>query len=1771
MVKESSAPESDCAVEQEAQSWVQCDKCNTWRRIPRVIAKQLGDEVPWYCEHNPNSAFSSCSIAQELTNEQIDAENNGSDADEDERETSKRKKLPAVWQLLKENTLGHRKRKAQDEDDIMICHCKPTWRGGDGCGPDCLNRVLCIECVPGFCPCEHKCTNQMFTNKQYAGLEVKRAGAKGFGLFATKVITAGQFVIEYIGEVLEEEEYVRRKEFYLEVGQRHYYFMNVGNGEVIDACRKGNISRFINHSCEPNCETQKWLVKGELAIGLFALKDIALGEELTFDYNFERYGDKPMKCFCASRICRKFIGGGGQDGSAQEDAVIEYHDTAMYDIEPLMVVDAELDGTVRTLLDWRVGAHQGLDGALQATVLARLEKLCKSHGNSWTKSEFSTAAASVVHEQQQQHQAAAILQQQQQQQLKDSHGTASTTVVKSESSRAPRNRQANAAAAAASKAALAVKQVPVLEKEREKERGPVQPTLARPASMSEFKGPLKAAFKQSKLPKPGAWAGEAWAGGDLIVPDGESPLPFLWLGDASAGRCTRTNGPERLPPCTAGPVCDMRPRRLVPTQDCAVWRLRWAVCHTASCAATLCLVQTRSPSSSRARPPHTRVPLRPTPRTHPRPQHPQQRRPPPPGSVASTTSTQTPPQPKDPPVIRAHTRDWDSTEAEPGMGGPSPTAASAEVSDGSEVHEVIPMGPVVQQAVSTPTAGPRASSPAQQQQQQQQQEAASNAPRPSQAVTSHNGHLAPPSTPVARKASAAQLQALSTGSKAPAAGVQPTRPAAPSAAAAFKKRSEIDRRLDGLVAASGRLKDSSKQNIIKVLRMFNLCDIGPPRVSVRQPADRLVAGSQMRSLQSAPQQQQQQQQDSPRRKLQPTPSSARTSPAHPEQRPPQLQRSHPPRTLPTRRSPPHTTTTTAAATPPTPSSAQHQHAHESSNGTDHPTTGPHDAARSAPEQAQHAADSVACADGGSAHAAAASLPPSTAVTARTKARLADLSLLLDVLLKCSSTVVKRDFVACGLLSQVQQVVGRNFGREYAVILRKVCRVMEALPLTADDLHATRSAHGSFADVLRSLSTNADFDVRTKAVGLLRKYPTSAVADPSLIRPAASSRRSNGSGNPHPHPSQNTQQQPGTPPVAAGASTPAAHSQQPPARGGSHTGPPPLPSAHTHGYGPPRSLRPVRPHTPSPAAGLDTPSRASPRAACQLWSNHADLDQNWADAAADHHHNTTSHGAPPAAATPTGSHLPPGLPRSRIGRPLRAHSLREEQRTPGKPPARPDSPARYDAPPTPAGAGGDSPSVARAAAPAPATTADGSVPAPKRRRRSFTDGPEAGSSPSLAVHPPPQPSSAATPPSLPPPPALHHSIPYPPAPSPHYPGAHADVYAQGHHQHHHHHHSHNNGYLPAQYMSQQYAHAYSHQQQHYGHASYHPSWDNMHYYQEELFMLKVHTPAFGSSSSSSGSRPRVPLQPVPSNRSGSDTGSADSSTSFYGQPTSITDLFALGACGGRCVARSAPHAGTTDDTAMELDECDGAGALARNSSSRQQRVQPGPGMSPIMGAEEFSPVHQPAGPASWPDMDDIEQQAGGVPEPLAASGLLVVDLRSMAVAHPEPPTQGPFSGNGGGDQLQHCSPSDATALLQVMAHHPADGLDSDAWPKGSLEEPATAGQAQISHSLDWNRPINPQHHPESWEEPDSSFEAYVGDAVRHRLGKYVLPDHPNRISSAIAHSLHRKVQREVVEKERRAFETRQQQSQNRPIERKKLEANLKEFVRQSIRKLHTQAH
>ena len=63
--------------------------------------------------------------------------------------------------------------------------------------------------------------------------------------------------------------------------------MRLNHEEVIDPSKKGNMARFINHSCDPNCSTEKMNVLGECAVGIYAIKDIQEDEELSFNYKFD--------------------------------------------------------------------------------------------------------------------------------------------------------------------------------------------------------------------------------------------------------------------------------------------------------------------------------------------------------------------------------------------------------------------------------------------------------------------------------------------------------------------------------------------------------------------------------------------------------------------------------------------------------------------------------------------------------------------------------------------------------------------------------------------------------------------------------------------------------------------------------------------------------------------------------------------------------------------------------------------------------------------------------------------------------------------------------------------------------------------------------------------------------------------------------------------------------------------------------------------------------------------------------------------------------------------------------------------------------------------------------------------------------------------------------------------------------------------------------------------------------------------------------------------
>eukprot|EP00066_Takifugu_rubripes_P014720 XP_011603986.1 PREDICTED: histone-lysine N-methyltransferase SETD2 isoform X1 [Takifugu rubripes] len=231
------------------------------------------------------------------------------------KEHSKSKKMPPYFDLIEENLYLTERKKSKSHRDIkrMQCECpvlprEERSKGALACGEDCLNRLLMIECS-SRCQNGAYCSNRRFQMRQHADFDVILTEDKGWGLRAAKDLPSNTFVLEYCGEVLDHKEFKTRVKEYARNKNIHYYFMALKNNEIIDATLKGNLSRFMNHSCEPNCETQKWTVNGQLRVGFFTTKAVTAGTELTFDYQFQRYGKEAQKCFCGTLSCRGFLGG----------------------------------------------------------------------------------------------------------------------------------------------------------------------------------------------------------------------------------------------------------------------------------------------------------------------------------------------------------------------------------------------------------------------------------------------------------------------------------------------------------------------------------------------------------------------------------------------------------------------------------------------------------------------------------------------------------------------------------------------------------------------------------------------------------------------------------------------------------------------------------------------------------------------------------------------------------------------------------------------------------------------------------------------------------------------------------------------------------------------------------------------------------------------------------------------------------------------------------------------------------------------------------------------------------------------------------------------------------------------------------------------------------------------------------------------------------------------------------------------------------------------
>ncbi|KAI9319832.1 hypothetical protein BX666DRAFT_1853288, partial [Dichotomocladium elegans] len=234
--------------------------------------------------------------------------------DEDLQPSATAEAMDTYTNLLTNIYLGHATGKSITGEESMPCDCRYNPKIDDpsaACGDDnlCINRMMFMECTEKDCACDRFCRNRRFQLRQYARVDVFKTEKKGFGLRALTDLPSNAFVMEYIGEVITHAEFVRRTQVYEEEGLKHYYFMTLKTDEIIDATKKGCLARFINHSCNPSCVTQKWVVGKSMRIGIFTRRPIKAGEELTFDYKFERYGAVAQKCYCGEKACKGYIGG----------------------------------------------------------------------------------------------------------------------------------------------------------------------------------------------------------------------------------------------------------------------------------------------------------------------------------------------------------------------------------------------------------------------------------------------------------------------------------------------------------------------------------------------------------------------------------------------------------------------------------------------------------------------------------------------------------------------------------------------------------------------------------------------------------------------------------------------------------------------------------------------------------------------------------------------------------------------------------------------------------------------------------------------------------------------------------------------------------------------------------------------------------------------------------------------------------------------------------------------------------------------------------------------------------------------------------------------------------------------------------------------------------------------------------------------------------------------------------------------------------------------
>lgn len=171
-------------------------------------------------------------------------------------------KPPAFRKIQRNVFLCDPPAKISVDEDTCVCV--------GNCGFSCHNYSVRTQCNKSNCnvtAAKGDCGNRSFIRGSKVQVQTFHTLCAGWALKTRQDMHSGQFLMEYTGEVISEEQYQERMKSNKEKREINYYIMELGSDAYIDAQKAGNVSRFMNHSCGPNIQTETWNVNGERRIG----------------------------------------------------------------------------------------------------------------------------------------------------------------------------------------------------------------------------------------------------------------------------------------------------------------------------------------------------------------------------------------------------------------------------------------------------------------------------------------------------------------------------------------------------------------------------------------------------------------------------------------------------------------------------------------------------------------------------------------------------------------------------------------------------------------------------------------------------------------------------------------------------------------------------------------------------------------------------------------------------------------------------------------------------------------------------------------------------------------------------------------------------------------------------------------------------------------------------------------------------------------------------------------------------------------------------------------------------------------------------------------------------------------------------------------------------------------------------------------------------------------------------------------------------------------